>query len=88
MLTRPPSQCRNLETLRPYRKILAKQGPASFKGLSRLRKEFCHDPFMAEHLPDRVSWNPDTITNHAMPALQSSFEPVQQIADVYNWNPV
>jgi hypothetical protein len=43
---------------------------------------------MAEHLPDRVSWTPDTITNHAMPALQSSFEPVQQIADVYNWNPV
>jgi len=33
-------------------------------------------------------WSPDTIASHAMPALQASFEPVQQIADVYSWDPV
>jgi NAD(P)-dependent dehydrogenase (short-subunit alcohol dehydrogenase family) len=33
-------------------------------------------------------WSPDTIASHAMPALQASFEPVQQISDVYSWDPV
>ncbi|MEI7783140.1 MAG: SDR family oxidoreductase [Betaproteobacteria bacterium] len=32
-------------------------------------------------------WSPDTIASHGMPALQGSFEPVQQIADVYTWDP-
>lgn len=33
-------------------------------------------------------WSPQTIANHAMPALQGNFDPVQQIADVYPWDPV
>ncbi len=33
-------------------------------------------------------WSPDTIASHAMPALQASFEPVQQISVVYSWDPV
>jgi NAD(P)-dependent dehydrogenase (short-subunit alcohol dehydrogenase family) len=33
-------------------------------------------------------WTPATIADHAIPALKGSFEPVQQITDVYNWDPV
>jgi NAD(P)-dependent dehydrogenase (short-subunit alcohol dehydrogenase family) len=33
-------------------------------------------------------WTPDTIADHAIPALRGSFVPVQNLAQVYDWDPV
>jgi NAD(P)-dependent dehydrogenase (short-subunit alcohol dehydrogenase family) len=33
-------------------------------------------------------WTPDTIADHAIPALRGSFVPVQHLAQVYDWDPV
>jgi NAD(P)-dependent dehydrogenase (short-subunit alcohol dehydrogenase family) len=33
-------------------------------------------------------WTPDTIADHAIPALRGSFVPVKHLAQVYDWDPV
>lgn len=33
-------------------------------------------------------WTPTTIAEHAIPALKSSFVPLEVSADVFSWNPV
>ena len=33
-------------------------------------------------------WTPETIAAHAMPALRSSFYPLDRSQDVFNWDPV
>jgi hypothetical protein len=34
------------------------------------------------------SWTPESIAEHAMPALRSSFHSLDVSADVFNWDPV
>tara|TARA_Y100000588_G_C13380593_1_gene554661 strand:- start:139 stop:453 length:315 start_codon:yes stop_codon:yes gene_type:complete len=33
-------------------------------------------------------WSPETIAEHAIPALKSSFYDLERSADVFNWDPV
>jgi hypothetical protein len=33
-------------------------------------------------------WTPDTVAEHAMPALQASFYKLDRSADVFTWDPV
>jgi NAD(P)-dependent dehydrogenase (short-subunit alcohol dehydrogenase family) len=33
-------------------------------------------------------WTPETIANHAIPAMEKSFYPLERSGDVFNWDPV
>jgi short-subunit dehydrogenase len=33
-------------------------------------------------------WTPETIADHAMPALKVSFYPLERSGDVFNWDPI
>ena len=33
-------------------------------------------------------WTPDTVANHAMPAMEASFYPLVRSGDVFNWDPI
>jgi NAD(P)-dependent dehydrogenase (short-subunit alcohol dehydrogenase family) len=33
-------------------------------------------------------WTPETVGNHAMPAMEKSFYPLERSGDVFNWDPI
>jgi len=33
-------------------------------------------------------WTPETVANHAMPAMEKSFYPLERSGDVFNWDPI
>jgi NAD(P)-dependent dehydrogenase (short-subunit alcohol dehydrogenase family) len=33
-------------------------------------------------------WSPETVANHAMPAMEKSFYPLERSGDVFNWDPI
>jgi len=33
-------------------------------------------------------WTPETVADHAMPALRASFTPLDRSTDVFSWDPV
>jgi hypothetical protein len=43
-------------------------------------------PLRAIHRSE--GWTPQTVAEHAMPALKASFVPLDRSADVFPWDPV
>ena len=43
-------------------------------------------PLKSVHRSD--GWTPETIAEHAMPALKSQFYDLERSADVFNWDPI
>jgi len=43
-------------------------------------------PLKSSHRSE--GWTPETIAEHAIPALKSSFYPLDRSADVFSWDPV
>ena len=43
-------------------------------------------PLRSVHRPE--GWTPETVAEHAIPALKASFYPLDQSADVFTWDPI
>jgi hypothetical protein len=56
---------------------------------SRLNEIFLFNPMRPiRSVHDAAGWTPNSIAEHAAPALKAGFAPMDRSADVFSWDPM